>query len=270
MSATSRRGCDIRSGVADAELDELLARVMRGDPAAEREVVDRYQQRIRAFAAKLGDGVDAESIAQIAMTAGLEGIRGGKRPDRFTKWLLGVARNVTKREFAKERPTARPGNLDFIPDRDRSGAGTRVAEAELRAILKRTLERLPGEYRDVLELRFVKGHTRERTAEMMGISTEALDKRMAKAFERLRGDLSRHFTTFVLPAFKSTPVTAAQVEALRPSFREAFTLRHRDALSPEQIAVKLGVAEKTVHERLKTAYELLRARAADDFGHLWK
>lgn len=256
--------------MAEADLDGLLARVIRGDPAAEREVIDRYRRRVQAFAAKLGDNVDAESIAQIAMAAGLEGIRSGKRPDRFTKWLLGVARNVAKREFSKERPTARLGNLEFIPDRDRDGAGTKVADAELRGILKRTVERLPGEYRDVLELRFVKGLSREQVAKSMEISTEALDKRMDRAFARLRMDLSRHFTTLVLPSVESRPVTAADVQAMRPSFREAFALRHRDGLSPEQIAVKLGVAEKTVNERLKTAYELLRARETDGFGHLWK
>ena len=156
-----------------------------------------------------------------------------------------------------------------MEDGSRRSALTELARVESRGVLKRIIGSLPPDERNLLEQRYVLGETRRRMAFKLRISTEALDRRIEKAMERIRGSLSRHFTTFVFNKIHGDDLALEAVDDLRPTFREAFILRHREGLSVGEIAMRLGIPHRTVEGRLKYAYEKLRVAPDGDYRHVW-
>src|ERR1041384_6272551 len=79
-------------------MDEIIARWAAGDAAAAEELYSVYYHRVKEFIVKRGANfVDAEDIAQEALIAGLEGVRAGRKPERLTMWLFGIARHLSYR-----------------------------------------------------------------------------------------------------------------------------------------------------------------------------
>jgi RNA polymerase sigma-70 factor (ECF subfamily) len=255
------------------ELNPLIERWIQGDQAAAAEIFNRYYARVYDFSEKIyGRAVDAEDLAQQAMLSGLEGIRAGQKPDKMTQWLLGIARNQARRRILMQgkRRTARLGRIEQA-DKSRRSEATEVSRSESRKLLKELLENLPALDRKMLELRYVDEQARRDIADRFGISTETLDKRIARIFGELRERLTRHFTTLVFGdgGASKGPLVRGAVEKLRPSFREVIELRHRDRLSIEEIARELDVPEQTVTARLKYACEQLGCGVDEDLSHLW-
>ncbi len=254
--------------VSDAEVNALIERWIGGDDAAAAELCRRYYTRVVGFAIKLyGHAMDAEDVAQQAFLQGLEGIKAGVRPDRFTQWILGVVRNAGRTQLRREDDAL---HVEVeMEDGSRRSALTELARVESKEVFKKIIGSLPPDQRSLLEQRYLSGETRQRMAFRLRISTEALDRRIEKAMERIRGALSRHFTTFVFNRIQGADLTLEAIEELRPTFREAFTLRHRDGLSVGEIAVRLGIAHRTVEGRLKYAYERLRLFPDGDYRQVW-
>lgn len=243
-------------------MDELFDRWMAGDPKAAEELYERYQFRVKEFAIALGSKVvDAEDLAQEAMLAGLEGIQAGRRPDRFTHWLLGIARHLHLK--GKRR------SLDSVQDTvdpDSRGARTIAVRREMKALLDRTLQDLPSRDQEILELLHRKGLSRKDAAEELGMTHEAMHARCERIHSRLRRRLSRHLTTIALRADGRPPLTLGAIRGLRPAFRAALTARHLDGLTDVQAAAKLAIPQSTLRARLKSAYEQLRCDEECDFS----
>lgn len=252
---------------ANESLDALLERWIRGDREAGGEICRRYYDRALRFAMRItGRETDAEDLAQQAMAEGLEGLRKGTRPDRFTNWLLGIVRNSASREWIRDRrERGDAGAAGIGKESPRAGPPTQFVGEEMDAVLRSALERLPAEDRDVLRVRVQERLGREEAAEELGIRLWQLDHRQARALAELRTELSRHFTTLVLTG-PSGPVTLGAIETLRPSFRRAVELRHLEEKSPEAVAAELGVPLRTVAARLRHAYEKLGFGPDADFG----
>ena len=72
--------------------DELIERWIRGDKSAGQEIYDRYYQRAWKFGLAITrQEVEADDLAQEAIAHGLDVVRdSGRRPAKFTGWLLGL------------------------------------------------------------------------------------------------------------------------------------------------------------------------------------
>ena len=243
-------------------MDDLVDRWISGDTKAAEELYERYQFRVKEFVLAIGARVvDADDLTQEAMVAGLEGLKGGRRPDRLTYWLLGIARHLHSRRKRKQ--------LDFITDAvdpDAHGARTLAIRQEMQDLLDRTLQDLPGRDQEILELLHRKGLSRKRIGEELGMSHEAVHARCERIHERLRAELSRHLTTVALSSSGRPPITLESIRALRPAFRAALTARHLDGLTDPQAAAKLALPEATLRARLRSAYEMLRCDEEADFS----
>jgi RNA polymerase sigma-70 factor (ECF subfamily) len=241
-------------------MDDLVGRWVAGDARAAEELYRTYYDRVRRFAVSLGSRlVDAEDIAQEAMIAGLEGLRAGRRPDRLTLWLLGIARHV-----AAAGTRMVPRDVPQLPDAKGRSARTHAVRREMGELLQRSLGELPESAREVLDLLHREGLSRKEAADRLGLDHQAVHARCERAYARLREALSRHFTTRVLGG-EAAP-TLERIRSLRPAFRQAVVLRHLDGLSEAEAAARLGVPQATVRARLGTAYEILKCGPDADFG----
>ncbi len=242
--------------------DDLIDRWVAGDPKAAEEIYRIYYRRAREFARTLGARLtDAEDIAQEALVAGLEGLKAGKRPDRFTSWLLGIARHVA---FRKRSP-GHEGLTDVIDPRRRGGR-TLAVRREMNGLLEETLGNLPGTQREVLDLIHRDGLSRKEAADRLDLPLEAVHARCERAYARLRESLSRHFTTIAVRSLDPRPVRLADIRALRPAFRDAITARHLEGLDEDAAAARLGIPAATLRARLRSACDILKAGETADFS----
>jgi RNA polymerase sigma-70 factor (ECF subfamily) len=195
--------------------NDLIDRWVAGDPKAAEAIYRVYYRRAREFARTLGVRLnDAEDIAQEALIAGLDGLQAGKKPDRFTNWLLGIARHVTIR-----RMQAKPDRLSDVVDPRRRGGRTLAVRREMNGLLEETLGRLPEAQREVLDLIHRAGLSRKETADRLDLPIEAVHARCERAYARLRESLSRHFTTIAVRSLEPLAGRRSATRSRRATLR---------------------------------------------------
>ncbi len=244
-------------------MDDIIARWIAGDAAAAEHLYRHYFHRVREFIIKRGANiVDAEDVAQEALIAGLEGLKAGRKPERLTHWLLGIARHVS---FDRER-MASDDRLDEIVDPKRRSAKSMVIRREMDALLARALEEMSPNDRQIIDLRYRAGLSRKEIADRLELEMDTVHCRCERAHARLREALSRHFTTVVLDKLESRAVRLEDIRALRPAFRQVIIARHLKGLSDRDAAVFLQLPEATYRARLGSAYEILKCDPGADFS----
>jgi RNA polymerase sigma factor (sigma-70 family) len=184
----------MRSPEPDAVRDEdLLVRVREGDEGAFRELFARYAPVANALAFRLVRQAQvAEEIVQEAFLAVW------RTPDRYDRsrgsvrsWLMGTvhhrAVDAVRREQAQRRRTEQaaalgPGVVDDPSD-------DVVAAIDLpreRGLVRKALEELPDEQRDVIERMYFEGQSQSQIAERTGLPLGTVKSRTLLAMRRLR------------------------------------------------------------------------------------
>jgi RNA polymerase sigma factor (sigma-70 family) len=244
-------------------MDEIIARWVAGDAAAAELLYRHYFHRVREFIIKRGASiVDAEDVAQEALIAGLEGLKAGRKPERLTHWLLGIARHLS---FGLERAPS-DDHLEEIVDPKRRSAKSMVIRREMDALLARALEEMSPNDRQIVDLRYRAGLSRKEIADRLELSMDTIHTRCERAHARIREALSRHFTTVVLERLESRAVRLEDIRALRPAFRQVIVTKHLKGLSDREAALSLQLPEATYRARLGSAYEILRCDPQADFS----
>jgi RNA polymerase sigma-70 factor (ECF subfamily) len=180
--------------------ETLVMQVARGDGAALEALYDRYAARVLGISMKIiGDQTLAEDILQetfwrVWQSAGTYQSQLGP----FAGWLFRIARNLSIDAY--RRRNVRPHGitsanesgpvLDEMPD-----PGTDVAE-QAQAILtnrqvRQALASLPNVQRQVIELAYFYGMTRQEIAEATGEALGTIHTRARLALQKLRGELER-------------------------------------------------------------------------------
>ena len=91
----------------------------------------------------------------------------------------------TRRRTAAGRPRGAPAWRCARPKR----AATAALDGERRDVLLAAVERLSADHRDVVACRFFLGLSEEETATALGLRKGTVKSRLARALERLRGEL---------------------------------------------------------------------------------
>lgn len=242
-------------------MDEIIARWVAGDAAAAEELYSTYYHRVKEFIIKRGANfVDAEDIAQEALIAGLEGLKAGRKPERLTQWLLGIARHVS---FRRPLPVDEE-RLRQTVDPQRRSAKSMAMRQEMKALLERALEKMTPADREIVDLHYRGGLSRKEVAERLDLPIEAIHARCDRAHGRLRAALSRHFTTVTVADLEG--ITLQDIRELRPAFRQVIIARHLQGLSDADASTRLQLPEATFRARLQSAYEILKCDPQADFS----
>jgi RNA polymerase sigma-70 factor, ECF subfamily len=186
--------------LSDTPDQALVTRVARGDSAALEALYDRYAARVLGVALKIiGDQSLAEDILQETFWRVWQNAAAYQpQLGPFTGWLFRIVRNLSIDAYRRRnvRPQAiRSANgtdpiLDETPDPD-----TDVAE-QAQAILtnrqiRSALASLPDVQRQVIELAYFYGMTRQEIAEATGEALGTIHTRARLALQKLRGELER-------------------------------------------------------------------------------
>jgi len=163
-----------------------MLRVARGDRDACRVLVERHLARVVAFAGRvLGNPNEAEDVSQEAF-ARVWTSAATWRPGvaRFTTWLHRVVLNLCLDRIARRREAPlddAPEPADPAPTPAR-----RMEEAEVTRLVTREIEALPERQRVALALCHYQGMRNDETAEIMGITVEAVESLLSRARRTLR------------------------------------------------------------------------------------
>lgn len=160
--------------------------VARGDEAALATLVDRHGVPLHAYLSRLtGDAVEAEDLAQESWVRIARGAAGFDRRRRFRSWAYGIATNVARDRYRRQR--ARGGPHRALPETLAvpSGEGQRLARLDLRG----RLAELPERLRQTLLLRYFGGLTEPEIADALGIARGTVKSRLHSAVDALRRSL---------------------------------------------------------------------------------
>jgi RNA polymerase sigma-70 factor (ECF subfamily) len=179
------------------ELDDLsVARARRGDPAAARALVERYQHAVFALLSRLlgrrAGPARIEELAQDTFLRVFSALPGWSPagPARLSTWILTIATRIALSEL-RRRP------IDFAPIEaaadhadDRDGAD-RIAErrADVEA-LTRALAGLPADHRATLVLHVFHELSYEEIAVALECEVGTVKSRLSRAKARLKEQLS--------------------------------------------------------------------------------
>lgn len=150
-----------------------------GPPAPDWEAVyrDHVGSLYRFVYGRTGNHADAEDITSTVFMRALPRLRDGVSDAELRGYLRATARTVIADVWRDRHGTVTQEiDEESTPNREPVEAG--------RADVESLLQRLPGNYRTVLELRFLRGYSVKETAAAMGISVSNAKVLQLRALRR--------------------------------------------------------------------------------------
>ena len=172
----------------DRESDEMLVeRLRRGDSAAFRQLVLKYQRPLYNAAYRvLGREEDARDITQVVFLRIAERLEGYDARYKFFSWVYRIALNESLnllRRAGREQPLG-----DDADEREGEGADpeSKLASAQVSREVQRALMQMKFTDRAVLTLRHFSECSYEEIASILELKVETVKSRLFEARGRLR------------------------------------------------------------------------------------
>ena len=183
-----------RSAIVYAEDRQLARRLLAGDEAAFRRFFDEHYGRLYRFALSRlgGDESAAEDIVQLTMSKALQKLSSYKAESQLQTWLCAICRNdiadwyrakgryEERIVLAEDLPGIRAAVESFhAPTADDPAQHFQRTEAV--RLIQVALDRLPVNYGDALEWKYVEGYSSQEIAQKLNIGYEAAQSLLARA-----------------------------------------------------------------------------------------
>ena len=183
----------------------LVAESLAGNREAFRQIVERYQTLISSLAySATGDVTRSEDLAQETFVTAWKQLAELREPAKLRPWLCSIMRFLISKEFRRlgREPVHAAEPLTAVDDwaspeplpRDR------VISAEEKAILWRSLERIPELYREPLVLYYREHQSIETVAHNLDLSEDAVKQRLSRGRKLLQDQV----LSFIAAALEGT------------------------------------------------------------------
>jgi RNA polymerase sigma-70 factor (ECF subfamily) len=200
------------NSTAYASEAELLSALKRGESAAFRRLVDANSAKVYSVALNLlGDEQEAEDVLQETFLNAFRAIDGFEGRSKISTWLYRIAYNASLMRLRK-RGQMTTFSLDEPPAAAESGQSVsmnlvdwttlpddQLLSAEARREMAEAIDDLPESLRSTFVLRDIQGLSGAETAQVLGISVQAVKNRLHRARLRLRDRLSGYFAERARP-----------------------------------------------------------------------
>ena len=197
---------------------ELLAERRRVDRGFERlyrrHVADVYHYAL----AVLRNPADAEDVTQTTFLNALRAYDRGERPKAAQNWLIAIAHNVCRQRFRQS--LRRPHEVSFDED-----VADRIADEDAPNAddIRRALGQLAFNQRAALVMRELEGRSYAEIAEILGVSSSAVETLLFRARralrEQLEGALTCHQAELAISKQLDGRLARAERGALRAHLR---------------------------------------------------
>ena len=149
----------------------------------------------------LRDAADAEEVCQEAIAKAWAGLSRFRMESKFSTWLVQITMNEARMRLRKDRKhrfrsideSFETGRGIYVPEQLiewRRIPSKELESKRMREALVRAFECLPEKYREIFVLRDVQGLSIRQTANLVGITENAVKTRLLRARLRMRDMLS--------------------------------------------------------------------------------
>lgn len=174
---------------------ELIYDALQGDQDAFAQLVERYQRQVYSLALRMvGQEQDALDLTQEAFVRAWRALAGFRADARFSTWLYRLTSNLCI-DFLRSRKHQRghislstPDQVQMqrqIPD-PAPLPEERALQWDRERTLRRAMEKLSPEQRQILILRAVSGLSYAEIAQIMDLKEGTVKSRLARTREQLR------------------------------------------------------------------------------------
>jgi RNA polymerase sigma-70 factor (ECF subfamily) len=179
---------------------DVLARIQGGQMEAFEEIVLRHQDRLYNVVFRMSwDENETRDVLQDTLLKAFRSLNNFRGESSIGTWLHRIAVNT----FLQRRNKRQPEPMDDLKLEEfqlSSAEGLQIRpptpeeafeEKEGRTLLESAIAKLPEEYRTVLVLRDMEGHSANETAEILDLSVAAVKSRLHRARLFVRRELER-------------------------------------------------------------------------------
>jgi RNA polymerase sigma-70 factor, ECF subfamily len=162
----------------------LVEAARAGDGAAQGVLLGRFERLARATARRLVDPGSVDDVVQESFTAALQALPSLRTAEAFPSWLRLIVRKQAS--LARRRPSevALDGVVEpHMPDADPADL---VVRDEVASVVRLALASARDQDRRLLELRHLAGWSNDELADLLGVTSGAVRKRLHDARRRLR------------------------------------------------------------------------------------
>jgi len=169
---------------------ELVSGSLAGNRDAFGQIVARYQSLVCSLAfSATGSLSQSEDLAQETFVTAWKQLAGLREPEKLRAWLCGIARNLINNSLRKHgrEPSHRAESLEEITE-SHSPEPLPTEQAisnEEQAILWRSLERIPENYREPLVLFYREHQSIEAVAQSLELTEDAVKQRLSRGRKML-------------------------------------------------------------------------------------
>lgn len=189
------------ASVEDRKLAEMAA---EGREAAYRELLSRYERPVYSLILRMvGDAALAEDLAQEAFVKAFNAIDRYDPSYKFSSWIFKIANNraidhLRKKEVETVSIEGSPNATNPEEEEEsrimlesREESPEKYAESrELGGHIERAIEKLKPEYRSVILLRHVEGHSYDEIADILELPLGTVKTYIHRARARLKEELA--------------------------------------------------------------------------------
>lgn len=169
------------------EEKDLICRAARGDAEAFRQLVEAYQTPAYRLAARMCGPDSAEDVTQEAFLAAWRALPEFRGDCRFSTWLYRLVSNAAIDCLRREKKHRDTGDVDDLELPDSGPSLQEQAErSDTRNAVRRALDRLSPEHRQVLLLRFMQELDYGEIARALNVSEGTVKSRINRAKSKLR------------------------------------------------------------------------------------
>jgi len=156
-----------------------IAMVRDGNPDAFAGIVERYQAPLQRYLYRLtGDSELAQDLAQDTFVQAYKSILKTDSELSLRAWLYKIAENNARQYFRRKKL------ISFLPfsgtAKDEPVAADSAGDREKSMAIEEALLKIPQKIRACLVLHFVEGFKYREISEILGISEEAVRKRVSR------------------------------------------------------------------------------------------
>ncbi len=171
------------------EESRLIARVLDGDPAAERRLYEAHVDRVYRLAYRMTGEADlAEECTQETFIRAFERLAQFRGAAAFSTWLHSIAISVIYNVMRKvTRLRSRQVELNEAMGAARGSAPT---DPDLKERVAAAIDALPLGYRTVFVMHDIEGYKHEEIAAALGVQAGTSKAQLSRARARLREALA--------------------------------------------------------------------------------
>lgn len=173
----------------EAEILNLVSRVLQGDQESFQGIVDSYKSLVfklaRSFLGNYEEALDASQEIFIRIYKGLSSYKLDKR---FEPWLYAISLNYLRSRYRQIKRNTRHRNaiMDELRSKEEARQNSPEDDYFSGQIIRETVEKLPEELKTVIGLYYIEGKNVDEICAALSLGRENVKSKLHRARKQIR------------------------------------------------------------------------------------